>query len=563
MRDLGVALKETVEWTFRFSSNMNKKCYCLWLCLLVVSCSKCVDMKRVTGHLVTKENWKFLTRFCFLSGDDQNRLGSVQYSFQFPASYQGMQLYFYFDDQWKEIYDSEKTCEDKVSVLQPDYFQIIDLSEDYEWSGCQLMNHSGYSYNKCDGIRFFRSIRPRWWFITVGRCKPVNNNGINLTYYLHLTNGNLGDYFHRELSADQFTILEVDIAFLIFFVILACVAVVFSIILRNRQLYHSTYKMFIFSIMMYIGFLFFICIHYGKYAETGIEKREYKILAYICQAVSVMTFQLMLILLGKGFTITRGYISQIGSIKVAVFMTVYVFIYVGIFIWEAEFFDPGIVLYRYESPPGYGLIGMRVVGWLWFCYAIVTTIKHHIEKLSFYIFFFFVFTLWFWATVITFLVANNAVPWHLREKIVNGVEIFIDFYAHLVFLFLTSPVLINRIFPFHIKTSQICPVEDGDCISGGGEGDIQNIQLSTVSHSYIMDRGPNIANLFVTSHTLSTKPGQTAVSPESLLTRPVMPLPATSVSSRDTSLTDVLPPGARKPSPPPSYDVLFKAKGGS
>ncbi|CAI9737542.1 145-like isoform X1 [Octopus vulgaris] len=500
----------------------------------------------IRSFLYIVENWKFLTRFCFLSGDDQNRLGSVQYSFQFPASYQGMQLYFYFDDQWKEIYDSEKTCEDKVSVLRPDYFQIVDLSEDYEWSGCQLMNHSGYSYNKCDGIRFFRSIRPRWWFITVGRCKPVNNNGINLTYYLHLTNGNLGDYFHRELSADQFTILEVDIAFLIFFVILACVAVVFSIILRNRQLYHSTYKMFIFSIMMYIGFLFFICIHYGKYAETGIEKREYKILGLLLQSAMSTT------LASQHFT------NSVASSHPAMCILL-LFQHIN-----NEFFDPGIVLYRYESPPGYGLIGMRVVGWLWFCYAIVTTIKHHIEKLSFYIFFFFVFTLWFWATVITFLVANNAVPWHLREKIVNGVEIFIDFYAHLVFLFLTSPVLINRIFPFHIKTSQICPVEDGDCISGGGEGDIQNIQLSTVSHSYIMDRGPNIANLFVTSHTLSTKPGQTTVPSENLLTRPVMPLPSTtSVSSRDTSLIDVPPSGARKPSPPPSYDVLFKAKGGS
>lgn len=58
--------------------------------------------------------------------------------------------------------------------------------------------------------------------------------------------------------------------------------------------------------------------------------------AYVCQAFSVLTFQLLLILLGKGYTITRGQISRTGSIKIAVFMTVYVFVYAGMFLWETE-----------------------------------------------------------------------------------------------------------------------------------------------------------------------------------------------------------------------------------
>ncbi|GAB1603244.1 transmembrane protein 145-like [Argonauta hians] len=529
---------------------MDEKFHYLWIwCLLViVLCCKTVDMKRVSGRLITKENWKFLTRFCFLSGDDKDRVGSLQYSFIFPVTYTGMQLYFYFDDQWKNIYESQKSCEEKVSVLRPDYFQIIDLTVDNGWSGCHLVNDTSYHYNKCDGIRFFKSLRPRWWFITVGRCKSYLNIGINLTYYLHLTNGKLGDYFHRELSADQFTILEVDMVFLILFVFLSCIAIAFSVILRNRQLYHSTYKMFMFSLLMYTLFLFFICIHYGKYAENGIEKRQYKTLAYTCQAVSMITFQLLLILLGKGFTITRGYISQFSSIKIAVFMTVYVFIYIGIFIWEAEFFDPGIVLYRYESLPGYGLIGMRVIGWLWFCSAVVITVKRCIEKLMFYVFFFFVFTIWFWATVITFLVANNAVSWHLREKIVNGVEIFIDFYAHVVFL--------------------VSAAEEGDRpVDRGDGGDAQNIQMSTLSSSYMMESGPNIASLFVTSHTTSTKLGQnTQAAGDSPTTIPVLPLRSPIVTPSAGALSHhhrkALAPiqNARKPSPPPLYDALFNAK---
>ena len=59
-----------------------------------------------------------------------------------------------------------------------------------------------------------------------------------------------------------------------------------------------------------------------------------------------------------------------------------------------QFFDEGLVLYFYESPPGYGLITMRLIGWLWFLYAIFFTLKHHPNKSNFYFPFFLFYTLW-------------------------------------------------------------------------------------------------------------------------------------------------------------------------
>lgn len=59
-----------------------------------------------------------------------------------------------------------------------------------------------------------------------------------------------------------------------------------------------------------------------------------------------------------------------------------------------QFFDEGLVLYFYESPPGYGLITMRLIGWLWFLYAIFFTLKHHPNKSNFYFPFFIFYTLW-------------------------------------------------------------------------------------------------------------------------------------------------------------------------
>jgi len=43
----------------------------------------------------------------------------------------------------------------------------------------------------------------------------------------------------------------------------------FSVVLRARQLFHTTYKMYIASLTLEVLHLFFMCIAYGKYAHDG------------------------------------------------------------------------------------------------------------------------------------------------------------------------------------------------------------------------------------------------------------------------------------------------------
>lgn len=47
-----------------------------------------------------------------------------------------------------------------------------------------------------------------------------------------------------------------------------------------------------------------------------------------------------------------------------------------------QVFDPGEVLYLYESPAGYGLIILRIAAWCMFIYSTVFTLKHYPEKVS-------------------------------------------------------------------------------------------------------------------------------------------------------------------------------------
>lgn len=57
-------------------------------------------------------------------------------------------------------------------------------------------------------------------------------------------------------------------------------------------------------------------------------------------------------------------------------------------------FDPGLVLYLYESPPGYALLALRLLGWLWFCYAVFVTLKRFPRKVRFYVPLYVFYTLW-------------------------------------------------------------------------------------------------------------------------------------------------------------------------
>lgn len=59
-----------------------------------------------------------------------------------------------------------------------------------------------------------------------------------------------------------------------------------------------------------------------------------------------------------------------------------------------QFFDPGEVLYVYESPAGYGLMALQLVAYVWFCYAVLISLKHYPEKQPFYVPFFTTYTLW-------------------------------------------------------------------------------------------------------------------------------------------------------------------------
>lgn len=131
-------------------------------------------------------------------------------------------------------------------------------------------------------------------------------------------------------------ILPVLMAFSTAYGFLLFAIVMCSVELKSRQLLHSTYKLFVLSVLcQFIGVaLQTIC--YLKYAAVGIMPYRVKTIGGVFMGTSETLFLLVLLLLAKGYTTTRGRLPLSASVKLTVFMNLYSITYVAIFIYEAK-----------------------------------------------------------------------------------------------------------------------------------------------------------------------------------------------------------------------------------
>ncbi|KAJ8376973.1 hypothetical protein SKAU_G00075530 [Synaphobranchus kaupii] len=425
-------------------------------------------MPRAVSTVAFDWTWVFLTRFCFLTD-----FGRLDFRFRYPKSRCCQNILLYFDDgsQWPAVYKRpDKDCYQKEAVLRPENNQVINLTTRYTWSGCVVEGDGVNETLSCVGGRSFRSVRERWWYIALSKC---GGEGLQLEYEMKLTNGK--SFWTRHFSADEFGILETDITFLIIFSIVFILSCYFAYNLKGRQLLHTTYKMFMTAAGVEVLSLLFFCIHWGLYARDGVPgKGSLKILGKLLFSVSFLVFLLMLILLAKGFTVTRARISHSGSVKLSIYMTVYTITYIILFIYESEFFDPRL-----------GPLRLRQSSRLWADGSAAAGQPFYIPFLTRY-------TLWFFAVPVMALIANFGIPRWAREKIVNGIQLGIHLYAHLVFLAITRPSAANKNFPYHVRTSQI-----GILLSSpDGTGGESFPHHAYGNSSFLGDSQPNFTELF-------------------------------------------------------------------
>ncbi|XP_076659282.1 transmembrane protein 145 [Halictus rubicundus] len=433
-----------------------------------------IETKILRGRLITRDNWAFLARFCFLT--DQ---GTFRYDFELSGEEKELKLLLYYDapDQWPSVYPSNKTCIEKEEILWDGIGQIVPLTTRLSvQSGCKDEG----SVIRCTSYRRFRSSRPRWWFIALADCS--SKNGLNISYWISLTNAQSGSFWREHFSADEFYILPELIAIGSIYVILVILSFHIAMQLKARRLLHVSYKIFMASLIFQLIGILCEIYSYINLGLKGVAFENASLIGQLLEACSDILFTVLMLLLAIGFTVTKSVLTARQVRWLICFVCFTSFFQFSLYIFQSDRFDPGLVLYIYESPPGYMLIAVKLIAWLVFSLRCMKTIKKMQSKLHFYGSLFSLGSVWFLCHPLTVLCITLLVDDWIRESVAKGCSLWIVFVGHVVFLFITRPSMANKRFPFHIRTCQVMPI-GGDGQDHGYEPRLRTMNAAfTISH---------------------------------------------------------------------------------
>ena len=299
-----------------------------------------IECKIVEGSFSTDKKWTFLTKFCFTASDNKWKL-ELSFSsaycpigqFNIPSSCQALALYFDGSDQWNSVYESGESCAEKTALktensgyLEPRQLLYMDPTGRYYslegnfgvTESCKY--HNGDSEILCNSTRSFLSRRPRWWYFAVSNCNSTLL-GTQLAHYkFTFTNG---DSYQKHFSFDELYIFEMDIAAVIIFIVMLVYTVSAACVLRSKRLLHPTYIIYTVSITIKLLSWIVLAVAYSSY-QMGYELLPVKRMGMTLNFVAYFLLLIMIMLLAKGCTVTRGFIPMKSRVTLGVFLLCYI-----------------------------------------------------------------------------------------------------------------------------------------------------------------------------------------------------------------------------------------------
>lgn len=429
----------------------------VWILVMFINVVWRSDAKYVEGRIHTSSSWEFITRFVFLSEG-----GQLDYKVEYPLTNECCpSLVFYYDDHWSKVYPRpDMDCSSKLKFASTYYGSNLLKLDSASKANCVDYLEHGKNFRRCSGQLRFTRMRARWWFLVLSHCDDIKSSPLhNVNYEFAITNG---DSWDRHISGDESDMVEITVAFFIVFTVAFIVGLVFARHLLVLNFFHRPYQVFITSLGYEEMALIFETIYYMEYVVNGKQNISIRTTGALLHAVSEIMLIILLLLLAKGFTITRGKLSSVSQIKLAMFAIIYAIFYIVLFVWKTELFDnsPGLVQNDFDNYAGRTIISLRISAWVWFVYTCISTVCVYPEKKCFYCWFGVSFSVWFLLKPsLTFWSYIDDQYWK-RVRILKGVDLLICAIAYTIFLFLTRPTEANKMFPFHIRTNQVDAMTD-------------------------------------------------------------------------------------------------------
>lgn len=168
------------------------------------------------------------------------------------------------------------------------------------------------------------------------------------------------------------------------YILLVILSFYVAVQLRARRLLHVSYKIFVASLTCQLVGVLFEVYSYMNLGLRGVVAGNASLLGQLLEACSDILFTVLMLLLALGFTVTKNVLTPRQIRWLVCFTSLICFCQFTLQIYQSDVFDPGLVLYIYESPPGYGLIILKLIAWIVFSLRCFKTVKKMSTKLHFY-----------------------------------------------------------------------------------------------------------------------------------------------------------------------------------
>ncbi|XP_018579615.1 integral membrane protein GPR180 [Anoplophora glabripennis] len=432
---------------------------------------QCTHLK---GTFKSNEFFKFLIKFGFQKTDRHQAdathgyiFGNITSKHHFPDSITLAVLdRLYFLEYYKNrfVNDKHQACnlmfgnlnttafDPKCSPKGKDYLRKIPCpkgelceNEDNPWN--VVKNHQ-FTYV----IQDFK--QPSFWYVSMVACYH-NSTSCQWRYYeshtpyeieydIWLVNGNPNNSAYSTLtyqfSFDRQNTLELYLLFWLCYMVLVplqCHAV--------KAQKHPVTKLFTASLLLDFIALCLILIHNLKYALDGQGYPKIALTGDIFDILSRTSFMLLLLLLAKGWAVTRLELTW-KPLVFAIWLC-YGIVHILLYVWNLTEVDIIEDIDEYQTWPGWLIIVFRSLIMVWFLYELRTTMfyEHNTQKLNFLLHFGASSLVWFiYLPILALIALHVSALW--RFKLLLGITYSADCFAYCVMAHLLWPTRSEQYF---------------------------------------------------------------------------------------------------------------------
>ncbi|KAL1516951.1 hypothetical protein ABEB36_000778 [Hypothenemus hampei] len=446
--------------------------YAYLMLFVLFHCVEIYQCTHLKGTFNTKDFFKFLIKFGFQKTDQHSPETSHGYIFGNITSKSHFSMPVtlavldrsYFLDYYKNqvIFNKDEACKRMFSKFKKraydatcsndgkDYLRRIPcpkgelcVDEVNKWN--VVKNHQ-FTYVMQD----FK--QPNFWYVSMVACylnnstcewQHFNHHGSHeIEYDIWLVNGNPNNsaFSTYQFSFDRQNTLELYFVFWLCYIVLVplqCHAV--------KIQKHPVTRLFTASLIFDFLALCLNLIHTLKFALNGEGFPKIQLTGDICDILSRTSFMLLLLLLAKGWAVTRLELTW-KPLVFAIWLC-YGIVHVLLYVWNLTEVDIIEDIDEYQTWPGWLIIVFRSLIMCWFLYELRTTMlyEHNTQKLNFLLHFGASSLVWFiYLPILALIALHVSALW--RFKLLLGITYSADCFAYCVMAHLLWPTRSEQYF---------------------------------------------------------------------------------------------------------------------